>query len=48
MDQVGTEEIVAAVGALLLIARLVVKFTKTEKDDKIVQRIADSVKRFVG
>ena len=44
----NTEEIVAVVLALLVVARFGVKFSKTESDDKIVARITAAVKRFVG
>jgi hypothetical protein len=42
------EEIVALVTALFVIARLGVKFTKTDADDKFVARIWKSVQRFIG
>jgi hypothetical protein len=37
--QVGITEIAAVVAALLIIARVIVKFTKTKKDDAAVEKI---------
>jgi len=37
--QVGMTEIAAIIGALLIVARIIVKFTKTKKDDKAVAKI---------
>ena len=37
--QIGVTEIAAVVGALLIIARVIVKFTKNKKDDAAVAKI---------
>jgi len=37
--QVGITEIAAVVGALLIVARVIVKFTKNTKDDAMVVKI---------
>ena len=37
-------EIAAVVGALLIIARITVKFTKTKKDDEAVEKVAGWLK----
>ena len=37
--QVGINEIAAIVAALLIVARVIVKFTKTKKDDEAVEKI---------
>ena len=37
--QVGVTEIAAVVGALLIVARVIVKFTKNKKDDAMVAKI---------
>lgn len=37
--QIGITEIAAVVAALLIVARVIVKFTKTKKDDKYVEKI---------
>jgi len=37
--QIGVTEIAAVIGALLIVARVIVKFTKTKKDDAAVAKI---------
>ena len=37
--QIGVTEIAAVIGALLIVARVIVKFTKTKKDDVAVAKI---------
>lgn len=44
----STEEIAAGIAALLVVVRAVVKFTKTDADDKVLKRATEAIKRTVG
>ena len=41
---IGIVEISAVVGALLILARIIVKFTKNKKDDAVVEKVAGWLK----
>ena len=40
VETINIVHIGAVIGALLIIARVIVKFTKTKKDDKAVEKVA--------
>lgn len=48
MDTDTARDVLAAVGALFVIARVVVKLTPSKKDDEVVGKLDGLLKLFLG